>query len=64
MKINVFFRYLVRKGIIEASPVEPIFYERRPEGTMRNPILLSDDAILELTAKTKSTAQAFSIRSF
>jgi site-specific recombinase XerD len=51
--INIFFRDLVKKGILSASPVDGVFYEKRSIEDMRKPIVLSETYLSELFTKAK-----------
>jgi integrase len=51
--INIFFRDLVKKGVVPVSPVEGIHYERRPIETMKKPIALSEEQLANLLKKAK-----------
>lgn len=51
--LNVFFRDMARRGVVKVSPLEQIFYEKRPYATMRKPIILSEETIQDLLAKAK-----------
>jgi integrase len=52
-KINVFFRDMVKRGILAVSPVEGLFYLKRSIETMRKPIVLNEDEISDLLKKAK-----------
>jgi site-specific recombinase XerD len=51
--INIFFRDLVKKGILSVSPVDGVFYEKRPVENMRKPVVLSESYLNELLQKAK-----------
>jgi integrase len=51
--INIFFRDLVKRGILSASPADGIFYKKRSLETMRRPLVLSEELLENILKKAK-----------
>lgn len=58
-RLNIFFRYLVEKGVIEESPLEGITYNHRGPEREASRIILTDEEIKALAAKAKAYSPGY-----